>query len=80
MKIRVTMKDPDTMHDAVLEAVTSEVKAMGLPEDEARKLIQIRVDKQADKMAKWFKFSEYLTVECDTDAMTAKVVDVMEGT
>ena len=75
MKIKVTMKDPDTMHDAVQDAVKEEVKAMGLPEDESESLIELRTNKVGEKMAKWFEYGEYLTVEFDTDAMTATVLD-----
>lgn len=74
MKIKVTMKDPDTMPDAVRDAVAEEVKQMGLPEDEAESLIELRIEKERAKMAKWFEYSEYLTVEFDTDAMTATVL------
>ena len=74
MKIKVTMKDPDTMHDAVREAVEQEVKAMGLPADEEESLIEMRCEKEGNKLAKWFKYSEYLTAEFDTDAMTATVL------
>lgn len=76
MKIKVTMKDPDTMHDAVQEAVERDVKAMGLSEDEAEQLIEIRCEKVRGKMYKWFQYGEYLTVEVDTDSMTATVLDV----
>lgn len=76
MKIKVTMKDPDTMHDAVQEAVAREVKAMGLPEDEEEQLIELRCEKVREKMYKWFEYGEYLTVEVDTDSMTATVIDV----
>jgi hypothetical protein len=75
MKIKVTMKDPDTMHDAVQEAVEREVKDMNLPEDEAEELIELRCEKVRGKMAKWFEYGEYLAVEFDTDAMTATVLD-----
>lgn len=75
MKIKVTMKDPDAMHDAVREAVERDVKAMDLPEDEKETLIEARTEKEQAKMAKWFKYGEYLSVELDTETMTATVLD-----
>jgi hypothetical protein len=75
VKIKVTMKDPDTMIDAVREAVESDVHAMGLPEDEAESLIEMRADKEQGNLAKWFRYSEYLAVEFDTETMTATVLD-----
>lgn len=76
MKIKVTMKDPDTMIDAVREVVERDVQAMGLPDDEAESLIEMRVEKEQGKLGKWFRYSEYLAVEFDTEAMTATVLDV----
>lgn len=76
MKIKITMKDPDTMPDAVEEAVRAEVEAMGLPEDEADSLIEMRAEKAREKLSKWFEYSEYLSVEFDTEAMTATVLPV----
>jgi len=76
MKIRVTMKDPDTMYDAVRASVEREVEAMGLPEDEAEALAEMKAEKIRGKMSKWFKYGEYLEVECDTEAMTARVIEV----
>lgn len=75
MKIKVIMKDPDTMYDAVQEAVKRGIKAMNLPEDEAEGLIELRCEKEREKMSKWFKYGEYLAVEIDTDAMTATVLE-----
>lgn len=77
MKIQVTMKDPDTMHEAVEDAVKAEVAALGLPRDEAEDLVEIRVEKELSKMGKWFEYGEYLRVECDTEAMTATVLEVI---
>ena len=75
MKIKVTMKDPDTMYFAVQNAVTAEVKAMGLPDGEAKILIELRTEKERAKMDKWFEFGEYLAVEFDTEIMTATVLN-----
>jgi len=75
MKITVTMKDPDTMYDAVQDAVKSEVEMLNLPEDEYDALIELRADKEREKLSKWFRYSEYLAVEFDTEKMTATVLD-----
>jgi len=75
MKFRVTMKDPDTLHDAIREAVEREVAAMpDLDDDEREAIIEKRNEKVSDKCDRWFKYSEYLTVEIDTEAMTCVVV------
>jgi hypothetical protein len=69
------MKDPDTMFDAVQDAVKSEIATMNLPEDEQEALIELRTDKEREKLSKWFRYSEYLSVEFDTEKMTATVLD-----
>ena len=73
MKIYVDMKAPDTMHDAVQEAVEEEVKRLGLPADEAQALVEMRTEEECAKMAQWFEYGEYLGVDFDTETMTAVV-------
>lgn len=76
MKFRVTMKDPDTLHDAIREAVKREVDGFPANDDEEREmLIESRTEKCNDLCGRWFKYSEYLTVEIDTDAKTCVVVE-----
>lgn len=75
MKFRVTFKDPDKLHDAIEEATTAEVDAMQPKDQEEREsLIDIRTRKAHEKVAKFFRYGEYVTVECDTEAGTAVVV------
>ena len=77
MKIRVTLKDPDTMHDAVREAVTAEVEANfeSLSKSERNSLIDSRVEEHTDIIIKdWMRYGEYLTVEFDTEKLTATVI------
>lgn len=76
MKIKVTMKDPDALGDALKEAVAAEVEALGLPEDERDALIDLRTEKVADIANRWFEYGEYLQVEIDTDAGTCVVLPV----
>ena len=76
MKFKVTMKDPDTLYDAIGEAVEQAVSdTIGVDDqDEREALIKVRVDKVQIICKKWFKYGEYLTVEIDTDAETCTVV------
>lgn len=79
MKIRVTLKDPDTMHDAVKKAVRKQMKddpgCASLSRDEANYLLDERVDPiEGDIVHYWMCYGEYLTVEFDTDANTATVI------
>lgn len=75
MKFTVQMKDPDTLHDAIREAVDAELAAMpGLDEDEREAVAEKRREKVDDICRAWFRHGEYLTVEVDTDAKTCTVV------
>lgn len=74
MKIKVTMKDPDTLHDAVADAVRDEVAGLaGLSEDEREAVEEKRRAAVMAAAGKWFRYGEYLTVEIDTEAGTATV-------
>lgn len=75
MKIRITMKSPDCVHDAVTDAVTAGVYAIdGMSDSEQSELIESRAEDQKEKLKKWFKYGEYLTGECDTETGTATVL------
>jgi len=75
MKFRVSMKDPDTLQDAIERAVNEEVKALGFVDnDEAAAVAEVRREKAAEVCAQWFQYGEYLTVDIDTEAGTCVVV------
>lgn len=73
MKFKVTLKDPDTLGDAILEAVEKEFADSKLEQDELDSVIELRQEKVSEICAKWFEYSEYLTVEIDTDKQTITV-------
>lgn len=79
MKFRVTMKDPDTLHDAVRDAVNAQAKEyaglMDLDDDERAQLVDSRCEKVRSMCCRWFEYGEYLTVEIDTEAKTCVVVE-----
>ena len=74
MKFRVKMKDPDTLYEAVEEAVAKSVKGLDLTAEERDEVAEVRAEKVRDACSKWFEYGEYLTVEIDTDQMTCEVV------
>ena len=76
MKFRVTMKDPDSLSDAIDDAIKEELKSVsGLSNEEREYLFDGRRDAVYKDVGQWFKYGEYLTVEIDTDAGTAIVVN-----
>ena len=69
MKFRVTMKTPDALDMAIRDAVDAEeiYDGEGSKQD-AKEYI-------ADLCRRWFKYSETLTVEIDTEAQTCILVE-----
>ena len=78
MKVKVFIKDTDVLQDAVSEAVDEELKNSGLAEDEQEAVRELRVEKALDVAGEWWEYGEYITVEFDTEARTARVVPVDE--
>lgn len=77
MKIRVTLKDPDTMHDAVDEAAKRLPKPEGVSPKEWKSLCEERAGEAKDIISqRWMEYGEYLEVDFDTDALTATVVPI----
>ena len=76
MKFRLTMKDPDGVSDSVDECVRKSMQGRdGLSERELAALEDIRRQETNDFVARWIEYGEYVTIEFDTDAGTAKVVE-----
>jgi hypothetical protein len=75
MEFRVTMKDPDTLDDAIQVAIRREVaKIEGLDAREREAVEEERREKVGSLCARWFEYGEYLTVQIDTEAGTCVVV------
>ena len=79
MIFRVTMKDPDTLYDAIKESICEDIDRLNLKsESEYEAIKEIRIDEINSFCREWFKYGEYLTVEIDTDKKTCVVVPAME--
>ncbi len=64
MRIRVTLKDPDTMHDAVAAALRREAKPDGLTKSEWADICEARASQiQAAISREWMEYGEYLVVD-----------------
>lgn len=74
MRFQVTMKDPDTLHDAIDDAVKKDPSLAGLDADEKEAVVEVRRDKLHELARRWFEYGEYLTVEIDTDTKTCTVI------
>jgi hypothetical protein len=77
MKVEVTLKDPDTLYDALQEAeaeLRDELMAkLGLSRDGAEAEAKSRVEKAQEVADKYFKYGEYVTLIIDDEADTITV-------
>ena len=75
MKFTVQMKDPDTLDDAIADAVKDDLATVvGLDDDDRANLAESREEKAREVAARWFEYGEYLAVEIDTEAKTCVVL------
>lgn len=74
MKFRVTFKDPDGVYVSVNDAARSYVDDMDLDEDDYDYIRDIQMDRLNEFISSWVDYSEYVTIEFDTEENTAKVV------
>lgn len=80
MRIAVTLKDPDTMQDAVAYAMKREPKPAGISADEWRDIQEARADRIKSAISgKFMRYGEYLDVEFDVSedykTVTVQVLD-----
>lgn len=74
MKFKVTMKDPDTLWDAIYDAIKSDLATnTALSDQDKEDVFESRDNAAREVASQWFKYGEYLTVEIDTEAKTIAV-------
>lgn len=80
MIFTVTMKDPDTLYDAINEAIDEDeqLNSSGFSEEELDAIREIRAEKVREACSEWFDMGEYLTVRIDSDRKTITVVPVRD--
>jgi hypothetical protein len=78
MKFKIQMKDPDGVSSSITDAIAESVAAMDLPDDEKELLEETRTEKVNETLREWFEYGEYVTIEVDTDTMTATVCKAKE--
>lgn len=78
MKFKVYLKDPDGFYESVQDAAKESVEQSGrlnLDQEELEQLVESRFEKANEAISKWVEYSECVTIEFDTDAMTATVLE-----
>jgi hypothetical protein len=77
VKFSIVMKSPDNVHEASVAAAQRSLDAInGLTARERNDLLECRQQDVLEKLSKWVEFGEYIEVEFDLEAMTARVVEV----
>ena len=80
MKIRITLKDPDGVYESLKDA--TEESARGntfFDKAETDAFLEERRERIGALCSKWVEYGEYVTIEIDTDAGTARVLTVDES-
>ena len=76
MKFQVTLKDPDGFSEGLQEATERALNGVdGIDKEERESLMEIRREKIAQHWTRWVEYGEYVTLEFDTEAGTAVVVE-----
>ena len=76
MKIKITLKDPDGVYEALNDAADkSLIEVSGITSEERKSLYGLRRESISSDCKQWIKYGEYVTIEIDTDAKTAKVLE-----
>jgi len=73
-KFTVTLKDPDGPYEDISKAARDSLPD-GLDDGEADDLTVSRADDLREFASRWLKYGEYVTIEFDTDAGTATVLE-----
>lgn len=76
MKVRITFKDPDAVEDGLDDAFKALPKPDGLTDAEWKDIKDAR--RQDTSLLPFIQWGEYCTVEIDTEAKTATVVQVKD--
>ena len=75
MKIRICMKNPDSISDALFDAALASVAELkDISAVEKDLLVEDRREQLAEAITPWVGYQEYITVEIDTVAKTAVVL------
>jgi hypothetical protein len=75
MKIRIRLKSPDAIHDAVYSAAYDEMAEQDGDEFMESNVEGFVSELFAGSLRKWIAYKEYLTVEIDTEEETARVLE-----
>jgi hypothetical protein len=78
MKFQITLKDPDGVFDGIDAAATESVAELALSCEE-RDILRAHRQKALDAFVdQWVECGEYIDIEFDTEAKTARVVPKKE--
>lgn len=76
MKFSITFKDPDGVYDSIREQAEESMRSLDLSSDEFYEVREKRAERMLEFASRWLEYSEYVTVEFDTEANTATVKEL----
>lgn len=76
-KLKIYLKDPDTLYDSINDHFEDENFGLSDPE-EIELLKEKRKEKLSELCSKWFKYGEYVMLEVNIENQTIKVLEVNE--
>lgn len=75
MKIKVTLKDPDGVYESVRQSVKDSMVDLPLSGREHEAVLETRTEGAEEALRRWVDCGEYVTIEFDTEAGTATVLE-----
>jgi len=75
MKFQITFKDPDGVDNGIKKYTKALFENLPLTEEEKEDCSYKREESISKALEKWINYGEYITIEFDLIAKTAKVVD-----
>jgi hypothetical protein len=75
MKFKITFKDPDGVSDKLMELAENSIDAADISDRAKEVAIENKIEDFKRFLRTWITYSEYVTIEFDTEANTARVVE-----
>jgi hypothetical protein len=78
MKFKITLKDPDGFSEGVRDCANETLGVFKLSSKVNGAAHEAQVEEINEFLSPWVEYNEYVTLEFDTEAKTARVVPISE--
>lgn len=76
MKFRITFKDPDGVSEVIYGLAAEYAASLTKVREEQKAIKEVKLESLKEFIDPWIEYQEYITVEFDTEANTATVINV----